>query len=398
MALDGPGRPSEGKTLKAGGARFDRGGNKGALRSVTVRHTPTEREQNATLDGYPDQTEYEYYIPLDQVVRHIRDSGAKRVGLQFPNGLRDRAWEVAETVERHTDATAVVSGDLCFGACDLADRDLVDMGVDLLVHFGHFEMPHVANQYKVPVLFVPVHTAMPLLPAAEAALDHLKGKKVAVTTVAQHSDKLAGVLEYLEASGVDCRTARGDARLFTAGQVLGCNYSSAMALANEVDCFLYLGTGDFHPLGLAMSSDKPVIAADPFTGEVRVFSDIRDRFIRRRWAAIAQARDAETFGVLVSTKTGQMRTAQALRVKEELEKRGKRAHIIALRDIVPDNLIWFRHLDAFVVAACPRVPIDDQARFDKPLLTIQELKAVFDPEAGYIFDVIDPHNYVQPEF
>lgn len=379
--------------------RVVKGGNRGALRSKTLLHTASERAQNERMPGYPDQSGREYYLPLDQVVAIVKEQAAKRVGIQFPNGLRDRSWEVAEVLETHTDAVPVISGDLCFGACDLVDRDLVEMDVDLLLHFGHYEMPHLAHQYKVPVVFVPVHTATPLMPAAEAALPQLKGKRIAMTTVAQHADKLSGVIDYLESNGVDCRTARGDARLYNPGQLIGCNYTAAIRLEEEVDAYLYLGTGDFHPLGLAMSTDKPVITADPFTREVRVLDGLRDRFLRQRWAQIAKARDARTFGILVSTKTGQMRTAQALRVKEELEKDGRKAHIIALRDIVPDNLIYFRHLDAFVVAACPRVAIDDQNRYDKPMLTIEEVKAVIDPEqASYVFDEINPRNYVEPVF
>lgn len=376
-----------------------KGGGKGSLRSTTVLHTPDERAAKAQLDGFPDQSEYEYYLPLDKVVEVIQERNAQRVGLQFPNGLRDRAWETARCIETKTGVPVVISADLCFGACDLADRDLVEMDVDLLVHFGHFEMPHVANHYKIPILFVPVHTAIPLLPAAEAALEHLKGKRVGVTTVAQHADKVGAVMDWLKEQGIDVKTGRGDARLYNPAQVLGCNYSSAMQVEEEVDCFLYLGTGDFHPLGLAMSSDLPVIAADPFTKEVRIFSDIKDRFMRQRWAAIARARDAKTFAVLVSTKSGQMRTPQAMRIKEELESHGKEAYIVALRDITPDNLLYFRHVDAFVVAACPRVPIDDQGRYDKPLLTLQELKPVLDPQdTSYRFDDINPSNYANPVY
>lgn len=377
--------------------RIVSGGNKGELRSRTILHTPDERHQHARLKGYPDQSGREYYLPLDKVVAQVKALGAQRVGLQFPNGLRDRAWETAACIEAHTDATAVISGDLCFGACDLVDRDLIEMNVDLLIHFGHFEMPHLAHQYKMPVFYVPVHTAMPLLPAAEAALESVKGKTVAVTTVAQHSDKLDGVIEYLSANGVTCKTARGDARLYNVGQLIGCNYTAATSLENEVDCYLYLGTGDFHPLGLAMSTTKDVVCADPFTKEVRVLSGTRDRFLRQRWANIGKARDAQTFGILVSTKTGQMRTAQALKVKQMLEDAGREAYIIALRDVIPEHMIHFRHVDAFVAAACPRVPIDDQHRFDRPMLTIQEVKAVLDPSIEtYTFDEINPQNYVQP--
>lgn len=383
--------------IPSDGARVVKGGGSGVRRSRTLLSSPTEREAKARQAGYPDQGEREYYLPLDHVVKMIQEEGATRVGVQFPNGLRERAWETAATLEKHTGATIVISGDPCFGACDLADRDLAVMDVELLVHFGHYEMPHIARHYQIPILFVPVHTAIPLLPAAEAALPQLKGKRIAITTVAQHADKLKAVVEYLSENGVDCRTNRGDARLWNPAQLIGCNYSAATPLDDEVDAYLYLGTGDFHPLGLALTTTKPVLAADPFTEEVRELSDLRDRFLRQRWAQIARAREARTYGILVSTKSGQTRTAQATFVKKQLEDAGYDAQLIALRDVTPEILVPFRHLDAFVIAACPRVGIDDQARYEKPMLTIQEVKLVLDPaKTDYVFDQIDPVNYVKP--
>ena len=55
--------------------------------------------------------------------------------------------------------------------------------------------------------------------------------------------------------------------------------------------------------------------------------------------------------------------AAALREQKqlaELRAAGREPYLIALRDLTPENLVPFRHLDAFVVAACPRIGIDDQ--------------------------------------
>jgi len=35
-----------------------------------------------------------------------------------------------------------------------------------------------------------------------------------------------------------------------------------MSIANEVDSYLYIGSGNFHSLGLALAIDKPVVAAE----------------------------------------------------------------------------------------------------------------------------------------
>ena len=41
-----------------------------------------------------------------------------------------------------------------------------------------------------------------------------------------------------------------------------CNCTSGMSIANEVDSYLYIGSGNFHSLGLALAIDKPVVAAE----------------------------------------------------------------------------------------------------------------------------------------
>lgn len=81
----------------------------------------------------------DYDLELGKVVREIIGSGAKTVGLQFPEGLKDRAVEVAERIEAETGATTITFVDPTFGACDLKEEQCAKLGVDLLVHFGHTE-------------------------------------------------------------------------------------------------------------------------------------------------------------------------------------------------------------------------------------------------------------------
>ena len=45
------------------------------------------------------------------------------VGLQFPEGLKTNAVDIARIIENNTDATVIISADPCYGACDVADND-----------------------------------------------------------------------------------------------------------------------------------------------------------------------------------------------------------------------------------------------------------------------------------
>jgi len=81
----------------------------------------------------------DYDLEIERVIDEVKSSKAKTVGLQFPEGLKDRAVEVAERIESETGATTVTFVDPCFGGCDLKLEQAEKLGIDLLIHFGHTE-------------------------------------------------------------------------------------------------------------------------------------------------------------------------------------------------------------------------------------------------------------------
>ncbi len=80
----------------------------------------------------------DYDLELDRVVSEIRKAKAKRVCIQLADGLKPRAKEIQEAVEKNTDAEVLIWAGSCFGACDLP-LQVEKLGVDLLIQFGHTE-------------------------------------------------------------------------------------------------------------------------------------------------------------------------------------------------------------------------------------------------------------------
>ena len=117
------------------------------------------------------------------------------------------------------------------------------------------------------------------------------------------------------------------------GQVLGCSYSAAKAL--DVDEYLFIGTGQFHPLGIALATGKRVVIADPVTGEVSEIDT--DPMLRRRFGAITRAGEAKRFAILVSKKPGQKRMDLARRLMRLGEARGLEMFLVYLDNIEPDG-------------------------------------------------------------
>ena len=91
--------------------------------------------------------ESDYDLELDRVVKEIiklpckrsknsAQSPAKTVCLQFPDGMKPLATEVADEIEKRTGARIMIWMGTCFGACD-TPLGLENLKVDLLVQWGH---------------------------------------------------------------------------------------------------------------------------------------------------------------------------------------------------------------------------------------------------------------------
>jgi 2-(3-amino-3-carboxypropyl)histidine synthase len=157
-----------------------------------------------------------------------------------------------------------------------------------------------------------------------------------------------------------------------AGQVTGCDYSNAKSISKETDAFLFIGGGRFHAIGVALATAKPTIITDPYEKRAYPIHDEVKRILKQRWASISEAKKAEKFGILIGLKSGQKKVEEAMEAKKKLEKSGKKATLLALREVTPEALTQFP-VDAFVNTTCPRISLDDASRFPKPVLTFEEM-------------------------
>ncbi len=320
---------------------------------------------------------------LDRVTAWINDGGFSSVVLQLPEGLKVRAAEISDFLHSSTGAEIIVSGLPCYGACDLFDYKGV---ADALVHFGHSPIPSMGDDPSV--LYVESRSDASVDPVAMGLLDPLP-ERVGLLATVQYLGLIPAVREMLEASGRKVFVGRGDRRICHPGQVLGCNCTAAESISEDVDAFLFIGEGDFHPLAAAFGMRKPVLVLNPVTGEVRDMSETRDRTLRKRFAAIQRASGASSFMVIQCSKVGQNRSVEADRMVRLLREHGKAAFKVIMEEVTPASLMAYR-VDAFVCTACPRIAMDDSARYDRPMLTIPEAEIVLGERTwdGYAFDQI----------
>ncbi len=320
---------------------------------------------------------------LETISRWIRDGGYASVALQMPEGLKIRAPEISEFLEKTTGVSVVIVGRPCYGACDLFDYH---GWADAMVHFGHSPIPSQGDDPDV--LYIESRSDADVDDSILEGLSSLPDRVGLLATV-QYLGLMPKVKSILESSGRKVLVGQGDKRIMHPGQVLGCNCTAAEAVADEVDGFLFIGEGDFHPLAAAFGMQKQVLVLNPVTCEVRDMAETRDRILRRRFAAIQGAKEAESFLVIVCSKTGQNRSEEADAMVKMLKDNGRKAQKVVIEEISPMALMSYQ-VDAFVNTACPRIAMDDSARYPKPMLTPPELEIALGLREwnDYLFDQI----------
>jgi len=308
----------------------------------------------------------------ERLKQEVVKLGAKRVLIQLPEGLKSEAPRLAKIVEK-AGAFPIVSADPCYGACDLATSEAESLGADLIVHYGHAKL---LKYEKVPTIYIEARATISVTEAIGKALLLMENwHKIGLATTVQHVQTIDEAKEMLIRAGKTVMV--GDTgRLNYPGQVVGCDYSNAKSIAEDVEAFLFIGGGRFHALGLALSTLKPTVVADPYEKRAYLIDEEVQKVQKQRWASIQEAQKAKTFAVLVGLKPGQKRLEEALTIRDKLEKAGKDAFLFAVREITPEVIMNFPTVDAYVNTACPRVSLDEPSKFQKPMLTLNEALVV----------------------
>ncbi|MBI2579629.1 MAG: diphthamide biosynthesis enzyme Dph2 [Candidatus Aenigmarchaeota archaeon] len=287
----------------------------------------------------------------EELAEKIKELGAKRVMLQLPEGLKMKAAGMCLFLQEKG-IDAFLSNNSTYGACDLADTEAKRMGCDILVHVGHSKF-YVDFQTDVPVLYY-IWPEKIELGTYDFSL--IKERRIGILTSIQHMELLSDIKSLLEGQGKEA---------LIGGQMLGCWTANAEKIESKIDAFLFVGSGEFHPLAL---KGKTVYKLDLEKGSVERVD--AEKFRKLRYGRIFRARDAQTFGILISSKKGQKEmTGMAEGIKKRLEQKDKKALIIVMNEITDDRLLGIK-VDAFINTACPRIA---DMQFTKPFINAEDV-------------------------
>lgn len=164
-------------------------------------------------------------------------------------------------------------------------------------------------------------------------------------------------------------------------QILGCDAyhdSFETDILSESDAILYLGDGYFHPKALLLAQIKqqkikPVIMFNPISKTLEILEEknILEQ-VKKYKRNLRFFINSQTIGILVTIKPGQNYFMSAKRLKEHLEKQGKKAYIFIDDSIKLNELENYPFIQAWVNTACPRIGTDDIVNYKQPIINIKE--------------------------
>jgi len=141
-------------------------------------------------------------------------------------------------------------------------------------------------------------------------------------------------------------------------QVLGCT-----KLKSKYPILL-VGSGKFHAIQLALQGNEVYILEEKISKlDEKEIEEIK----AKRKTALMNFLSASKIGILVSIKPGQENLKQALKIKNELEKKRKEASVF-LADNIPIEELENYNIQSWLNTSCPALT------FDSRILNIRELE------------------------
>jgi len=309
-------------------------------------------------------------VDEERIFKEIEEKKPASVSLNGPDGILPQVQDTAIKITKKFGIPAYVLADTTWGTCDLNSNGAKVLGSEIQFNIGH-----TINSITLEknLVLIDAFDDVEFDIVAKKCTEILKGKVISLVTDSQHLHQMNKVEKILTENDIQVKIGEGKGQL-NDGQVFGCEFYPASELKKEVDAYVFLGQSNFHAAGIALSTNLPTYVLDPYFNEIREITEFAQKLKKKATLAIYKAAEAQSFGVIVGLKEGQLSKVFALKIKKELEAEGKDVQLFALTDITNDRLRNLKGIDAFIQVACPRISTDNQ--FDKPVLSTPQANAL----------------------
>ena len=309
-------------------------------------------------------------IDEKKIFEIIKERKPVSVALNGPDGLLPKVQDLALKIGKKFGIPAYLLADTTWGTCDLNSIGAEILNAEILFNIGHTNKIEI---FEKNVIMINAFDDISFDKVTKKCIELVRGKTISLITDSQHLHQIESVKNMLEENGVDVKIGKGKGQL-NDGQVFGCEFYPATETMDKVDANVFLGQSNFHAAGVALATNRPTFILDPYFNEIQEITEFARKLQKKATLAIYKAAEAETFGVIVGLKEGQLSKLTALKFKKELENLGKTVHLIALTEITNERLRNLKDIDAFIQVACPRISTD--MKFDKPILSTPQATAL----------------------
>ncbi|KAG5473555.1 hypothetical protein LSCM4_03624 [Leishmania orientalis] len=333
-----------------------------------VQHDQKHQRETQRKLGLPTN----YRFEIDKCIKRIKEKNARRVALQFPEGLLMFSIPIADILEEATGSEMVILGDVTYGACCVDDFSAAALGCDFLIHYGHSCLISIKDCIVANMMYVFVEIDIDVQHFIDTvkALVPADARVACIGTVQFISSMRAG-LRVLQAEHFIHPVVIPQNRPLSTGEVLGC--TSPKVNPAEVDLVLYVGDGRFHVESFLIAHpDLSALQYDPYkkTLSRETYATAEMRTLRRE--AVEKAKEAQSFAIVMGTLGRQGHPRVVDRIIALAQRQGKRVTLLLMSEIFPHKMAMLEDVDCYIQVACPRLSIDWGYAFDRPLLSPYE--------------------------
>lgn len=333
-------------------------------------------------DNFPENVKglpENYNFEVGKTLRTIKRLDARKVGLQFPDGLLVYAPVLIDTIEKYTDAVCTILGDVVYGACCIDDGNI---DCDLLVHYGHSCLIPI-NEMNVKVLYVFVDIKIDIDHLYNLILKNFTDNIGIIGTI-QFNSSVNRLKRMINGNNNKISGTVPQIKPLSPGEVLGCT----SPIIKNVKNVIYIGDGRFH-LESAMIQNPSLnyYKYCPFTRKLTKEFYNYNLMVQQRNSQINKFYKSENIGIILGSLGRQGNRKIMENVANHLNELGNFKIYKIIVDEINENILdEYDFIDAFVQVSCPRLSIDWGICYKKPLLSPFEVFQKSIDQNNYMMD------------
>lgn len=317
---------------------------------TTIRMTMLTPKEFQNLPDTIPCLPQNYNFEINKTLRTILRHKAKKVTLQFPDGLMKYSLAIIDTISKYTGAECVILNDVVYGGCCIDDKSIPS---DLLVHYGHSCLIPI-SEMNTRVLYVFVDIKIDLVHLANVIKSNFT-ERVAIVGTIQFNSSVNKLKKIMTCPQV---------KPLSPGEVLGCT----SPVIKDVESVISVGDGRFHLESVMVNN--PTLSFYkycPFNRRLTRESYDFPRMLRTREREIEKFKAGRVYGIILGTLGRQGSRAILRNLRNRLK--GHRVYLFMMDEIEDEVLERYSFVDAFVQISCPRLSVDWGHTFSKPVLS-----------------------------